>query len=70
MGCHGPAGTGNGPAGFPALANQTAAYTAIQLNLFKTGERTNDQNMMMQDVAARLSNDDIDALSKYLAGLH
>ena len=70
MGCHGPAGTGNGPAGFPALANQTAEYTAIQLNLFKSGERSNDKNMMMQDVAAKLSSEDIQALSKYLAGLH
>lgn len=70
MACHGPAGTGNGPAGFPALASQPAEYTAIQLNLFKSGERTTDQNMMMQDVAAKLSEKDIDALSKYLAGLH
>ena len=70
MGCHGPNGAGNGPAGFPALASQTAKYTAIQLRMFKSGERTNDQNMMMQDIASRLSEDDIEAVSKYLAGLH
>lgn len=70
MGCHGPNGAGNGPAGFPALASQTAQYTAIQLRLFKSGTRTNDQNMMMRDIASRLSEEEIDALSKYLAGLH
>ena len=70
MGCHGPSGAGNGPAGFPALASQTAKYTAIQLRQFKSGERKNDANEMMRDIAARLSEDEIDALAQYLAGLH
>ena len=70
MGCHGPNGAGNGPAGFPALASQTAAYTAKQLRMFKSGERANDPQMMMRDTAARLSEEEIDDLAKYLAGLH
>ena len=70
MGCHGPDGGGNGPAGFPALASQTAKYTATQLRNFKSGERSNDQQMMMRDIAARLSETDIVNLSKYLSGLH
>ncbi len=69
MACHGPNGAGNGPAGFPALASQTAMYTAIQLRMFKSGKRANDPNEMMRDIAARLSEKDIEALSKYLAGL-
>lgn len=70
MACHGPDGAGNGPAGFPAVASQTAKYTAIQLRNFKSGERANDPNEMMRDIAARLSDDEIEALAQYLAGLH
>ncbi len=39
MGCHGPAGTGNAPARFPALGGQHAAYTAAQLKGFRKAAR-------------------------------
>lgn len=69
MACHGPDGKGAELAGFPALAGQHANYIKIQLNKFRDVGRNNDLNGMMQDVAKKLSDSDIDALSKYLSSL-
>ena len=69
-GCHGPAGHGNGPAGFPAVNGQSAAYLAKQLKAFRDGARTNDLNGMMQGVAARMNDKEIEAVSEYIQGLH
>jgi cytochrome c553 len=79
--CHSPRGMGNAPAGFPALAGQHAGYTADQLRKFRIGAentleqnpngRTNDgDSRMMRDVAAGLSDNEIIAVSSYIAGLH
>ncbi|PIW60255.1 c-type cytochrome [Shewanella sp. CG12_big_fil_rev_8_21_14_0_65_47_15] len=69
MACHGPDGKGAELAGFPALAGQHANYIKIQLTKFRDAGRNNDLNGMMQDVAKKLSDSDIDALSKYLSSL-
>ncbi|MEL4251999.1 c-type cytochrome [Shewanella xiamenensis] len=69
MACHGPDGKGAELAGFPALAGQHANYIKIQLTKFRDAGRHNDLNGMMQDVAKKLNDSDIDALSKYLASL-
>jgi cytochrome c553 len=69
-GCHGPTGSGNGPAGFPGLSGQSAAYVAKQLKAFRDGTRTNDLNGMMQGVAARMNDKEIEAVSQYVQGLH
>ncbi|MGB0712749.1 MAG: c-type cytochrome [Gammaproteobacteria bacterium] len=66
-GCHGPSGAGNGPAAYPALHGQHAAYTLAQLKAFKDGTR---DNAMMKDIASRLSDDDMAALADYIQGLH
>ncbi len=76
--CHGPKGKGIPTAGFPAVSAQHADYTASQLKAFRqyainkqTGsdgvERVNE---MMNNVAMGLTNEEIDALSQYIAGLH
>jgi cytochrome c553 len=70
MACHGPAGTGNPTAGFPNVASQHSAYTAVQLQAFKTEARNNDTNSVMQDVSLKLTNDEINAVSLYLQGLN
>ena len=67
-GCHGPTGAGL-PAQFPRLAGQYASYTVTQLKSFRSGERFNDPNNMMRDVAYKLSEDEITSLSNYIAGL-
>lgn len=69
-GCHGPAGNGNPAAEYPALAGQNAAYTALQLKAFRAGERNNDPNSMMRVLAHRLTDNEIEAVANYIAGLH
>ncbi|EZQ18037.1 cytochrome c4 [Pseudomonas sp. G11-1] len=69
-GCHSPTGQGNDPAAYPQLAGQHATYTAKQLTDFREGDRVNDGDaMIMQTIASRLSNKDIEAVSNYIQGL-
>lgn len=67
-GCHGPSGAGI-PAQYPRLAGQFAEYTAAQLRAFRSMERANDPNQMMRGAAARMTDQEIAAVSEYLAGL-
>jgi cytochrome c553 len=69
-GCHSPTGEGNAPAGFPKLGGQHAAYTVSQLKAFRDKKRANDPNGMMRDNAYTLRDDEIDAVSSYIQGLH
>jgi cytochrome c553 len=68
--CHGPKGTGNAQAGFPVLSGQHAAYTVMQLNAFKDGQRKNDLNHIMHDISSRMSQEDMEAVAHYIEGLH
>ena len=68
--CHGPRGNGSGLAKFPKIASQNAEYVAAQLKKFRSGERMNDPSGMMVDTAKKLTDAEIDALSKYVGGLH
>lgn len=69
--CHGPAGSGNGPAGFPSLAGQNAGYTALQLRNYREGTRDTDAvyGAMMRGVAGVMSDDEIAAVSAYAQGI-
>lgn len=67
--CHGPNGVGNGPGAIPALAGQKPDYVKKALHDFKSGARTNDKNAMMQAIASRLTDKQIDELATYLAGM-
>ena len=67
VGCHQPEGAGNER--YPRLAGQHAAYTAAQMSAFKAGTRTNDRAKVMRAVAERLTEQEIAALSEYLAGM-
>jgi len=64
--CHGPTGYGNPLAGYPVVAGQHSAYTTAALKAYADGAR---HNQMMQEIAARLAEDDIRAVSAYLQGL-
>ena len=66
--CHGASGAGL-PAQYPRLAGQYAEYTEAQLKAFRSGERRNDANKMMQAIAARMSDPEIRAVADYIAGL-
>ncbi len=69
-GCHSPTGAGNPGAGYPALSGQHAEYTKIQLEAFRKGERSNDPAGIMRTIASGLSDQEIEALSSYVSGLH
>lgn len=62
--CHGPSGFGL-PPNFPQLAGQYAAYLELQLRLWKQGVRQNDPVGMMSDIAKRLTEEEIRAVSLY-----
>ena len=65
-GCHSPNGAGI-PAQYPRLSGQHADYTVTQLVAFRDGKRANSQQMT--DVAAKLNDKEIKAVSDYIAGL-
>jgi cytochrome c553 len=70
LACHGPTGSGNPAAKYPALKGQHADYTAKQLNDYASGARVSDgKTRIMRDIAERLSKEDIAALSSYVQGL-
>ncbi|MFV0449447.1 MAG: c-type cytochrome [Vibrio sp.] len=68
--CHGPRGNGTELSGFPKISGQHADYVKAQLLKFRDDSRANDMNAMMRDVAKKLTDADIDTLSKYVGGLH
>jgi len=70
LACHGPTGRGNPAANYPALQGQHSVYTAKQLRDYATEARASDgKTRIMRDIAARLSDDDINALASYVQGL-
>lgn len=68
--CHGPSGAGNPQANFPSLTGQKAGYVAKSLSGFASGERDNDEASMMRDIASKMTNAEIEAVSQYVQGLH
>lgn len=70
-GCHNPQGKGNEPAGYPHLGGQNAGYVAKQLKAYREGTRDAGANAsIMMDVAARLTDAEIEAVASYISGLH
>lgn len=65
-GCHSPNGAGI-PSQYPRLSGQFAEYTEKQLIDFREGKRVN--NSQMTDIAAKMNNREIKAVSDYIAGL-
>jgi cytochrome c553 len=65
--CHGPTGQGNPLALYPGGRRPARRPTPAQaLRDYASGTRA---NQMMQDIAARMTEDDIRAVSNYLQGL-
>lgn len=81
--CHGPHGDGNPAANFPKLSGQHTQYLVATLKGFREAGRTdqtdmepkdvpgraNDAGKMMQNIAARMSDDEIEAVASYIEGL-
>lgn len=72
-GCHGPAGYGIPGAQYPKLRAQHADYTADRLQRYRAGEHNGEDDPyshIMIGVARNLTDDDIQAVSSYIEGLH
>jgi len=65
-GCHSPTGAGI-PSQYPRLSGQHSDYAIAQLTAFRDGVRKN--NLQMTQVAAKLNDREIKAVSDYVAGL-
>jgi len=73
MSCHGPAGEGNPPAGYPALAGQHSVYTSKMLTAFRAGENYGEDDTpsgIMNGSASELSDEEIAAVASYIQGLY
>lgn len=66
LGCHGVDGKGVAAAGFPRLAGLPAAYLSKQLRDWRSASR---RHPVMEPIAKALGEDEIDAVSAYLANL-
>lgn len=65
-GCHSPNGAGI-PSQYPRLSGQHADYSVTQLTAFRDGVRKN--SLQMTQVAAKMNDREIKAVSDYIAGL-
>jgi cytochrome c553 len=69
--CHSPQGAGNEPAAYPRLGGQTADYVVKQLKAYRSGERdAGNQASVMMDIAAGLTDEEMEAVASYVSGLY
>ncbi|MGO2131960.1 MAG: c-type cytochrome [Halomonas sp.] len=68
--CHMQTGVGINSAVYPALSGQHPEYIISTLEDFSAGERSNDPNAIMRDIAAKMSKSDMQAVANYVLGLH
>jgi cytochrome c553 len=66
--CHGPGGRGLNRV-YPSIAGQPPSYVEAQLRRWQAGARRNDTADLMGSVARRMTDEDIRAVSAYVAGL-
>jgi cytochrome c553 len=65
--CHGPDGAGGADMTAPRIAGQLAPYVQHQLNLWRDGTRDGDPMNVMERIAKRMGDEEIRAVSLYLA---
>lgn len=67
--CHGPKGSGNGPAMFPRIGGQHSQYIVTQLKAYKDGTRKTGNSFIMADIAKRMSLEEMQAVANYCSAL-
>lgn len=75
MSCHSPNGAGNLPANFPVLGGQNEAYTSKTMKDFRDGkvrgaDDKDEAAKTMHTIAKKMSDQEIEAVAHYIAGLH
>ena len=69
--CHAVYGQGNSLAGYPSVAGQQVGYLTSSLKAYRSKERNaGESSIVMQSIAANLSDYEIDALANYMHGLY
>ena len=71
MSCHGTNGKGQAPniATYPVIGGQHKGYLRAQLTHWRSGERSNSPDGVMNKVAKSLTDAEIGALTDYISGL-
>ena len=73
--CHSPDGVGI-PKRYPRVGGQYSDYTVAQLKAFKAGQRGADKDgkdvngRVMAQIASRMSEQEMQAVAEFTAGLH
>jgi len=65
--CHGP--TAKGLSSYPKLRGQTAEYLADKLQRYRAGEKFGPNTPLMAPRAKKLSDEDIENISGFIAGI-
>ena len=65
--CHGPKGEGNQPASFPTLKWQHADYLIKTLKDYKSGARSKNPDNMMNMIAKKMTDEEIEAVSYHIS---
>ena len=69
--CHAVYGQGNSLAGYPSVAGQQVGYLTSTLKAYRSKERNSgESSLVMQSIAANLTDYEIDALANYMHGLY
>lgn len=71
VGCHGPDGRGvvAGSVIYPAIGGQQSGYLREQLRNWRSGERSNSADGVMNQIAKPLTDSEISAVAEYLSSL-
>jgi cytochrome c553 len=71
MSCHGVNGKGQSPSvsTYPVIGGQHKSYLVAQLTHWRSGERSNSPDGVMNKVAKTLTDAEINALTDYISGL-
>jgi len=71
MSCHGENGKGQAPniSTYPVIGGQRKGYLRAQLMHWRSGERSNSPDGVMNNVAKKLTDSEIEALTNYISGL-
>lgn len=74
MSCHGPNGAGMPGGGtdvnaYPRLGGQHPSYVVAQLKAYVAGQRKSP-NGMMEDIAGRMTDEEMNAVANFIQGLH
>jgi cytochrome c553 len=67
--CHGPKGAGIPGSGYPQVGGQYVDYTLSQLKAFRDGARMNDDKMLMRSIIKDMTDEELEAVSNYIASL-